>query len=254
MAWGQRSTRALATTIALTACWMTAPARAETIVVYGASGAIGGVIVQEALTRGDTVIGVSRDPSKLKISNPHFKAVAGDVTNLASFKTVTAGAESVIISVDGAGKDNLPENTVHAQAAKIAVQAFTDVANSPYVIQIGGATTIYETKDAMLAHLPFPAADGSPGYAMIFGHLDALKTYRASNIRWTVLTPPWDIGGWKPGAAPTLNRTGKYRTSTTGLVKDANGKSELNIADLAVAAVDEAHQHRFVGKRFTVGY
>jgi putative NADH-flavin reductase len=37
-------------------------------------------------------------------------------------------------------------------------------------------------------------------------------------------------------------------------VKDANGKSSVNIADLAVAAVDEAEKHQFVGQRFTVGY
>jgi uncharacterized protein len=254
MMWRQHGARAFSMVIALAACWSARQVHAETIVIYGASGSIGGVIVQEALARGDTVIGVSRDPAKLKLKDPHFKAVAGDVTDLGSFKSVTAGAETVIISVDGAGKDNLPENTVHAQAAKIAVQAFTGVAKSPYVIQIGGATTMYETKEAMLAHLPFPAQPGSPAYAMFFGHLDALGTYRASSIRWTVLTPPMDIEGWKQGAAPSLNRTGKYRTSTTSLVLDTSGKSELNIADLAVAAVDEAHKHRFVGKRFTVGY
>jgi uncharacterized protein len=254
MMWKQRGAEALSTVIAVAACWSAGQVHAETIVVYGASGEIGGVIVQEALSRGDTVVGVSRDPAKLKVNDPHFKAVAGDVTDLGSFKSATAGAESVIISVDGAGKDNLPENTVHAQAAKIAVQAFTGVAKSPYIIQIGGATTMYDTKEAMQAHLPFPAQPGSPAYAMFFGHLEALQTYRASSIRWTVLTPPMDIQGWTRGAAPTLNRTGKYRTSTTGLVQDASGKSELNIADLAVAAVDEAHKHRFVGKRFTVGY
>lgn len=254
MVWKLCSARTLSTIIALLACWSARQLHAETIVVYGASGAIGGVIVKEALGRGDTVIGVSRDPAKLKLNDPHFRVVAGDVTDLASFKSVTTGADSVIISVDGAGKDNLPENTTHARAARIAVEAFSGVAKSPYVIQIGGATTMYETKDAMLAHLPFPAEPGSPAYAMIFGHLDALHTYRASSIRWTVLTPPLDIEGWKRDGAPSLNRTGKYRTSASVLVQDASGKSQVNIADLAVAAVDEAHNHRFVGQRFTVGY
>jgi putative NADH-flavin reductase len=229
-------------------------AQAEKIVVYGASGAIGGVIVNEALNRGHTVIGVSREPAKLDFHNKKFTAVAGDVTDLASFRSVTKGVDAVIISVSGSGKDNLPENSVIAQAAKIATQAFTGVRRNPYVIQIGGATTIYETKEAMLAHLPFPAEPGSAAYGMLFGHLVALQTYRASNIRWTVLTPPAEIDGWSMGAKPVLNRTGKYRTSTAGLVEDASGKSVVNVADLAVAAVDEAEKQRFVGKRFTIGY
>lgn len=229
-------------------------ARAETIVVYGATGAIGGVIVNEALSRGDRVIGVSREPAKVKVDNSHYTAVVADVTNLASFRSVTKGADAVIISVSGGGKGNLPENSVTARAAKVATQAFAGKRKSPYVLQIGGATTMYETRQAMLAHLPFPVKPGSPMYGMFFGHLVALQTYRASNIRWTVLTPPMDIDGWSAGAPPVLKRTGKYRTSTSGLVEDANGKSVVNIADLAVAAVDEAEQQRFVGKRFTVGY
>ena len=165
--WKLHSARAFSSGLALAVCWSGSQVHAETIVVYGASGSIGGVIVKEALGRGDTVIGVSRDPAKLKLDDPHFRVLAGDVTDLVSFKAVTAGAECVIISVDGAGKDNLPENIPHARAAKVAVEAFSGVAKGPYVIQIGGATTMYETQDAMLAHLPFPAEPGIDGFFLI---------------------------------------------------------------------------------------
>jgi uncharacterized protein len=229
-----------------------AAARGERIVVYGATGAIGSVIAQEALRRGDTVVGVARDPTKLKIADPRYTAVEGDVTDLDSFKRITRGADAVIISVLGDGKDNVPEHSVSARAARVAVQAFTGVQDSPHVIQIGGAPTMYETREAMLAHMHLP--EGSPMYGVIFGHLIALQTYRASHIRWTVLTPPSDIQGWKMHAPPRPHRTGKYRVSTTELVRDANGHNAINVADLAVAAVDEAEHPRFIGKRFTVGY
>ncbi len=229
-----------------------AAARGERIVVYGATGAIGSVIAQEALRRGDIVVGVARDPTKLRIGNPRYTAVAGDVTDLDSFKRITRGADVVIISVLESSKNDAPENSVSAQAAKVAVEAYTGVPLSPHVIQIGGAPTIYETREAMLAHLHLPA--GSPMYGVILGHLIALQTYRASRIRWTVLTPPLDIEGWKMGARPEPHRTGKYRVSTTQLVRDAQGHNAINIADLAVAAVDEAEHPHFVGKRFTVGY
>lgn len=229
-----------------------AAAKGERIVIYGATGAIGSLIAQEALRHGDTVIGVARDPTKLEISDPHYTAVAGDVTNLDSFKRITRGADAVIISVWSHGKDNAPEDTVSARAAKIAVEAYTGVPRSPHVIQIGGAPTMYGTRKAMLAHLRMPA--GSPMYDIILGHLIALQTYRASHIRWTVLTPPMDIEGWKMGAPPRPHRTGKYRVSTTEFVRDAQGRNAIDIADLAVAAVDEAEHPRFIGKRFTVGY
>lgn len=230
------------------------PARADTFVVFGATGSIGGVIVNEALSRGHTVIGVSRDPAKAKIDHKNFKAMAGDVTDVASFKKVTQDADVVIISVSGFSTDSDPQNSINAKAARTAVQAFTGAAKSPQVIQIGGAFTLAESKEAMEAKLPPNAKSGTPMYAAFMGQYEALQTYRASKIRWTVLTPPYDIQGWAMGKAPELKRTGKYRTSTSGPVTDANGKSVVDIADLAVAAVDEAEKHRFVGQRFTVGY
>jgi putative NADH-flavin reductase len=232
----------------------TQSAEAKTIVVYGASGNIGQIIVTEALNRGHTVIGVSREPAKLKINHNSFKAVAGDATNLESFKKVTQGADAVIVSVGGGGEDGVSKNTTHAQAARIAVQAFTGASNNPEVIQIGGATTLYKTVAEMEANLPPNIKAGTPFYTMVFGHLDALQTYQASKIRWSVLTPPQSIEGYAMGKPPELKRTGKYRTSTDGPVMDAGGKNVINMADLAVAAVDEAESGRFIGKRFTVGY
>jgi len=108
-----------------------AGAHAARIVVYGASGAIGGVIVQEALNRGDTVIGVARNVSKMTITDPRFSAQVGDVTDLDSFKTLTQGADAAIISVTGNGRDNAPENSTQARAAQVAVSAFTGMAHSP---------------------------------------------------------------------------------------------------------------------------
>jgi len=243
---------------ALSACTMAivfaAPAQADTFVVYGATGNIGGIIVTEALSRGHTVIGVSRAPTKFKFDNKKFKAVAGDITDVASFKKITKGADAVIISVSGSSTDTDPKNSITAKAARIAVEAFTGVAKSPQVIQIGGATTLADSREAVEARLPPPAKPGTPMYASFMGHYEALEIYRASKIRWTVLTPPDAIQGWAMGKPPTPTRTGKYRTSTTGAVTDANGKSAIDIADLAVAAVDEAEKHHFVGQRFTVGY
>lgn len=242
--------------LALLACGIlgVTAAQAATIVVYGASGAIGGVITQEALSRGDTVIGVARDASRMHFAQENFRAVAGDVTNLASFKAITQGADAVIISVVGNGAGNKPGNSAQALAAKVAVEAFSGAAHSPHVIEIGGATTMYDSLQGMLAHLPAPAAPGSALYGMFVGHLVALQTYRASHIRWTVLTPPLQIQGWSINAPPVLHRTGKYRVSTTQLVRDAHGDSAIDVADLAVAAVDEAEHPRFIGQRFTVGY
>jgi putative NADH-flavin reductase len=223
----------------------------KTLVVYGASGPIGGNIVSEALDRGHRVIGVSRDPSKFSIQNENFAGVQGDITDRASVEETTRDVDAVVVALSGNAAGNAPEQSTHAIAAATLVAALTDVEGAPRVIQVGGATTMFETEEGILANLPFPAEEGTPAYGMFLGHLVALTTYRDSDIDWTVVTPPLHIIGWKEG---DNTRTGTYRIETDKLVEDADGENSISMADLSVAVVDEAEKGDHVRKRFTVGY
>lgn len=227
----------------------------QTIVVYGASGNIGGLIVDEALERGHAVIGVSRSPDRLTVEHPNFTPMQGDVTDGESFAGVTDGADAVVISVQGTPEgDFAPENSTHALAANTAAAALAGMEDAPYVLQIGGATTMLPTVEDMLANAPFPVSEGTPLYAMLIGHKVALDTYRASDIDWTVLTPPLDIMGWTPDGISDAQQRGEYRTSTTEFVMDADGNNSIYVADLAAAAIDEVESRTFVRQRFTIGY
>ena len=79
-------------------------AAAETIVVYGASGRVGGVIVAEALARGHDVVGVSRNPASLTNNHDNFSAVAGDVTSLESVLDVIGEARPVTAGITVTGR------------------------------------------------------------------------------------------------------------------------------------------------------
>ena len=229
-------------------------AKTQTIVVFGARGKIGRMIVAEALERGHKVIGVSRKPGKLKFESDNFSAQEGDVTDPESFRDLIEGVDSIAISVGGNGEGNLPELSVQARAARAAVDVLADTPNAPYVVQIGGATTMYGDKEAMLANLPMPAKEGSRMYGVFFGHRVALDVYEASDIAWSVVAPPLKILGWSPWRISSKKRTGEYRTSTTELLRNADGESEIYVADLAVAVVDELENRKFPQQRFTVGY
>ena len=227
----------------------------QTIVVYGASGNIGGLIVDEALERGHAVIGVSRSADRLTVKHPNFTAVQGDVTDVESFTAVTSGADAVVISVQGTPEgDFAPENSTHALGASTAAEVLVGMENAPYVLQIGGATTMLPTIEDMLANAPFPVSEGTLSYAILVGHKVALDTYQASDIDWTVLTPPFNILGWTPDGIADTQRLGEYRTSTTEFVTDADGNMSIYVADLAAAAIDELENRAFVRQRFTIGY
>ena len=227
----------------------------KNIVIYGASGKIGGLIVQQALERGHSVVGVSRDPTRLTLQHERFSAMQGDVTDVESVRSVTTGADVVAVSVAGSGEGNLPSNAVHARAAATMVEAFSDMVNAPHVIQLGGATTMFDTVEAMEEGISNPAKEGTPMHGMLFGHLVALDIYRSSSILWTVVTPPMTILGWTPDGIVDGNTTmGSYRTSTTEFVKDDDDKNAIYVLDLAKAVIDEVENSAFIGQRFTLGY
>ena len=130
-------------------------ALADKIVVYGASGSVGKVIVEEALSRGHEVIGVSRNPESLKFDNARFTAAPGDATDPDSIAATVRGADVVVISVRGVGPGNTPQEAVTFRAATAYIEAASRLGGAtPYVIQIGGGVTLYRDGVRIMDTLP----------------------------------------------------------------------------------------------------
>lgn len=221
-------------------------AAADTFVVYGASGNVGGAIVDEALSRGHDVIGVSRSPESLATEHPNFAAVRGDVTDSNSVAEVVAGADAVIIVVNGVGEGNTPEEAITSRAARAYIETAGRLGEAtPYVIQIGGGTTLYTN-----GVFGLDAMDLQPGtrrHGLYYGHWQALEAYRASEgFGWTVMTGA--RGALGPG-----ERTGRYRLGGDETLFDRNGSSDMSREDFAIAVVDMAESREVAGRRVAVG-
>jgi putative NADH-flavin reductase len=214
---------------------------ADTIVMYGASGRVGGVIVDEALRRGHDVIGVSRNPDSLTNDHPNFTAVAGDVTRLESMLEIIPGADAVIIAVRGIGPGNTAEEAIVSRAAKTVLEAADALDEQmPYVVQISGGTTLWKNG---VWGLDDPTLEpGTARHGGYFGHWQAIETYRASSgLEWAVMTPP----------PATMSST--YRLGGDDVLFNAEGSSFISTEDFAFAVIDEAESRQSSGKRVTVG-
>jgi nucleoside-diphosphate-sugar epimerase len=101
------------------------------ILVYGATGKIGSLVVDEALSRGHTVTAVSRDPEKIKQSHQNLAAVKGDLLDPNSIASLVEGKDVVIISVRGIiGKSKKPESAIQRIAVEKVVNVLRDL-NDP---------------------------------------------------------------------------------------------------------------------------
>jgi uncharacterized protein len=221
---------------------------ADTFVVYGASGSVGGTIVQEALRRGHSVIGVSRNPERPANADPNFSTVAGDVTDPDSIAETVVGADAVIISVSGIGPSNTPEEAVTSRAARAYIEAAGRLGDAtPYVIQVGGGTTLYTDGVLGLEDPKRPLEPGTRLHGLYYGHWLALQAYRASKgFDWTVMTAA-------SGSLSAGERAGHYRLGDEETLFDRNGSSFISKEDFAIAVIDLAESHEIAGRRVAVG-
>lgn len=72
------------------------------VIVFGATGQVGALAVQQMLQDGHAVTAFARNPSKLGINDPKLTLHAGDALNAASVADAIKGHDAVVVTL-GAG-------------------------------------------------------------------------------------------------------------------------------------------------------
>jgi uncharacterized protein YbjT (DUF2867 family) len=71
------------------------------LVVLGATGRTGRLVVEKALAAGHTVTALVRSPEKLTTGHPKLRVVAGEATETSAVSTALRGADAVISTLGG---------------------------------------------------------------------------------------------------------------------------------------------------------
>lgn len=219
------------------------------ILIYGATGKIGSLAVDEALRRGHHVTAVSRDPASVEREAANLDVVYGDLLDTASIASLVAGQDVVILSVRGViGDSKTPESALQYIAVRNLVGVLADLgAEAPRLIHVGGAGSLEIEPGRLLA-------DRLPRIFLprrleieIDGQVLALEFLRGrQDVAWTYITPPRNFTNG--------DRTGEYRIGGDRLLEDERGRSRISRADFAVALIDEAETARHVRERIAVAY
>ncbi|WP_193084313.1 NAD(P)-dependent oxidoreductase [Brevibacterium aurantiacum] len=77
------------------------------ILVPGATGMVGGHVVEQALGRGHEVVAIARNPATLAIEHPRLTKTQGDILDAASVEPLLAGVDAVVSTV-GIGTSKQP--------------------------------------------------------------------------------------------------------------------------------------------------
>lgn len=90
------------------------------IAIFGATGRVGVLLVEQALAAGHEVVALARDPASMSLRGERLALVQGDVMRHEDVERVAQGADAVI-SVIGRRKDSPKE--MHTIATRNIIAA-----------------------------------------------------------------------------------------------------------------------------------
>ncbi|MGC7096968.1 NAD(P)-dependent oxidoreductase [Amycolatopsis lurida] len=202
------------------------------ITLFGATGATGQHVVEQALSAGHQVTAVVRDPSKLR--GTELTVVEADTMDPAAIEPAVSGADAVISAL---GTRNGRGPTICADGATSIVRAMTAAGTRRLVVVSAaglakdndGPLTRVLVKPIVQRMLRHPFAD--------MRRMEELV--RAGDLDWTIIRPPMLTEGPR----------GPYRTAVDTGVR---GGMRISRANLAHAILLATPDEKTIGKVLTV--
>jgi putative NADH-flavin reductase len=223
--------------------------------IFGATGTIGGRVLEEALRRGHQVTAFTRDWARMPMDSGAVTWKVANVLDAAGVSDAIGGLE-VVVNAINAGRD-IPDAIANADVLPAAARALLTAMErhpSTRLIVVGAAGSLEVRPGLQVVDVKgfaeeLPTTLGVPSdyVKVVLAHREALHLYRLSNRNWTYLSP-------SAGRIPAGERTGRFRIGGNQLLVSADGTSSISAEDLAVAILDEAEHPRHLQRRFTVGY
>lgn len=214
------------------------------IVVFGASGNIGGNIRKEALSRGLRVTAVTN--SSALDAEPNLTALTADLADTEAVAKIVSGHDAVISAYSpGLRKYSADEAAELIRRAHESLFEGVKLGGVKRLILVGGVGSLEASPGVDVVDSDFYPADHKAHTLRNREIVRALKRGEY-DLDWTYVSPPLEI---KAG-----ERTGKFRLGEDQLLRDAEGNSRISEADFAVAILDELEQGRYLRRRFTAAY
>jgi len=199
------------------------------IIIFGASGKTGKLLVTQALNDNHTVTAFVRNPSNLNISNPNLLIVQGDVTDASAVKEAISGHNAVISTLGS--NTGLRKTTILHEMTKNIVQGMKEqqVSRIAYMASAG----IDKEIPGVIGKITMKLLGN-----VLEDHHNAVAVIKDNDLQWTIARP---LGlNDKPF-------TGRYREDAIGVPKGGRTISRADVADfLLQAIVNEEFIHQSV--------
>jgi len=204
------------------------------LIIFGATGSVGRLVVDQALEQGHHVTAFTRDPAKVTMRHERLAVVGGQVTDVDVVAKAVAGHDAVIVTL-GAGR----KGGVRAPGTKAIIDAMHDTGVRRLIVQStlgAGDSRVHLTffwKRIMFGLLLRGA------YA---DHQEQERIVMASDVDWTIV---------RPGAFSDGPRTGVYRR---GFGQDERSEIKIARADVADFLLEQLTDTAYLRSAAAISY
>jgi putative NADH-flavin reductase len=199
------------------------------VVIFGATGSVGRLMLRQALAEGHSVTAFVRDPAKLGIEHPHLRVVQGDATDPTAVASAVRGQDAVVCAL-GAGA----KGSIRSEGTRNIVRAMEAAGVQRLVCQSSlGVGDSRENLNFFWKHIMF----GLLLRRAYADHVAQEDHVRQSRLDWTIV---------RPGAFTDGPRTGRYRHGFAGDDKAITHKiSRADVAEFMLRQLtDRTYLHK----------
>jgi len=208
------------------------------VVVFGASGRLGSLVVQEAIRRGEKVRAFKRGAKAIGRQHERHQVVEGSLDDLSQVRAAIAGASAVIVVLGPRSESQVPF-TARATANILRAMAEAGVTR---IVCVTGAMVGegYPNRGGFYRRMRAKHAKRAPDLARDRDEQE--RILKESPLDWTVVKPPRLTDG---------ERRGSVRT---GPDLPIGMTAKVSRADLASFLLDEAANREFVRRCVFIAY
>jgi putative NADH-flavin reductase len=206
------------------------------LAIFGASGATGTCLVQQAIAAGHEVTAVVRDPARLAVP-PHqrLRVITADISDPASLSPAVAGADAVLSAI---GPHGSGPTTISQDSARSIIQAMR-ASGVRRLLTVSGSIVTDTGEGPVMRYLLKPLVRRTLLRRVCTDMRRAEDEVSTSHLDWTIMRPPRLTD--KPA-------TGTYRTA---IDRNLPRGYTISRADLAACMLtllpDPATTHRHIG-------
>jgi uncharacterized protein YbjT (DUF2867 family) len=199
------------------------------LTVFGATGATGKLLVEQALAAGNQLVACVRNPSKIKASHEHLTIVQGELFDLAAIERAVHGTEAVISALGPRPGEDRQVRPLTGGMQNILAAMQTNGVRRLIVLSTPSASDPNDLPDLKFRFLVgLIKTVMRPAYEEIVG---IAQLVRASDTDWTIVRV--SMLNNNPG-------TGKVRAGYLGRKQVGTNLSRADLAAFLLGQVRDA--------------